>query len=223
MDSILPKIASIVAFWCPKRSVTTKCWMSKSTILGTMYSSINVVPPRILQRSWWHDLHHCSALCKTKYWPCLWKTTTLICVNARIRWRQLGKLTVAKLSNDIVHNWDTKYSHELYPRCKKFDGDVDKEFNRHILCNKFHQLPLLKKLVDTFEKLFPYLSIDMVWLLIKSKPGAGFQKRHKVFALCHKITMTIVVNYFTMERCDLLGEHDCFFNISDNDEGNKAN
>jgi hypothetical protein len=51
----------------------------------------------------------------------------------------LGKSTVAKLSNDIMHNWDTKYSHELFPSCKKFDGDVDKEFNCHILCNKFHQ------------------------------------------------------------------------------------
>jgi hypothetical protein len=58
----------------------------------------------------------------------------------------------------------------------------------------FQQLLLLKELIDTFEKLFPYLSIDMVWLLIKSKPGAGFQRWHKDFALGHKITKTIVVN-----------------------------
>jgi hypothetical protein len=135
----------------------------------------------------------------------------------------LGESKVAELSNDIMHNWDTKYSHELFPPCKKFDGDVDKEFNCHILCNKFHQLPLLKELVDTFEKLFPYLSIDMMWLLIKSKSGAGFQRWHKDFALGHKITKTIVVNLFTMKRCDLLGGPDCFFNISDIDEGNKAN
>ncbi len=105
---------------------------------------------------------------------------------------------------------------------QKFDGDVDKEFNRHILCNKFHQLPLLKNLVNTFEKLYPYLSIDMVWLLIKSKPSAGFQRWHKDFILGHKITKTNVVNLFTIKRCDLLGGPDCFFNIRDNDEGNKA-
>jgi hypothetical protein len=106
---------------------------------------------------------------------------------------------------------------------QKIDGDVDKEFNRHILCKKFQQLQLLKEVIDTFEKLFPYLSIYMVWLLIKSKPGAGFQRWHKDFALGNKITKTIVVNLFTMKRCDLLGGPDCFFNISDNDEGNKAN
>jgi hypothetical protein len=134
----------------------------------------------------------------------------------------LGKSMVARLSNDIVHNWDTKSSHELFPPCKKFEGDIDKEFNHLIFCKKFHQLPLLKELIDTFEKLFPYLSIDMVWLLIKSKPGAGFQRRHKDFAIGNKITKTIVINLFKMKRCDLLGGPDCFFNISDNDEGNKA-
>ncbi len=92
----------------------------------------------------------------------------------------LGESTVAKPSNDIVHNWDTKYSHELFPPCLKFDGDVDKEFNYHILCKKFHQLPLLKELNDTFEKLFPYLSIDMFWLLIKFKPDAGRPQDHQI-------------------------------------------
>ncbi len=135
----------------------------------------------------------------------------------------MGGSTVAKLSNDIMHNWDTKCSHELFLPCKKFYGDVDTEFNGHILCKKFQQLQLLKKLIDTFEKLFPYLSIDMVWLLIKYKPGAGFQRWHKDFAVGNKITKTIFVNLFTMKRCNLLGGPDCFFNISDNDEGNKAN
>jgi hypothetical protein len=81
----------------------------------------------------------------------------------------------------------------LFPPCRKFDGDVDKEFNRHILFEKFQQLPLLKNLIDTFEKLFPYLSSDMVWLLIKSKPNAGFQRWYKNFALGNKITKTIIV------------------------------
>ncbi len=56
----------------------------------------------------------------------------------------------------------------------------------------------------------------MVWLLIKSKSRVGFQRWHKEFALGHKITKSIVAN-------DLFGGPDCFFNISDNDEGNKAN
>jgi hypothetical protein len=49
----------------------------------------------------------------------------------------LGESMAAKLSNDILYNWVTKYSHELFPPCKKFDGDVDKEFKHHILCQKF--------------------------------------------------------------------------------------
>jgi hypothetical protein len=50
----------------------------------------------------------------------------------------LGESIFFELSNDIMHNWDTKYSHELCPPCKKFDGDVDKEFNHHIPCKNSH-------------------------------------------------------------------------------------
>ncbi len=42
--------------------------------------------------------------------------------------------------------------------------------------------------------MFPYLTIDMVWLIHKKEPGAGFQKWHKDFKLGPKITNTIVVN-----------------------------
>jgi hypothetical protein len=62
----------------------------------------------------------------------------------------------------------------------------------------------------------------MAWLLIKSKPSDDFQKWHKDFALGTKSTKTIVVNLFMMKISDLLGGPYCFFNSSDNDEGNKA-
>jgi hypothetical protein len=47
----------------------------------------------------------------------------------------------------------------------------------------FHSNPLLKNLVDTFETMFPYLSVDLVWLLCKSKEGDGFQGWHKDISL----------------------------------------
>ncbi len=78
-------------------------------------------------------------------------------------------------------------------------------------------------MIDAVEKLFPYLSIDIVWLIIKSKLGYGFQKWYKDFALGTKITKTIVVNLFTIKRSDLLGGPICVFNSSDNDEGTDAN
>jgi hypothetical protein len=40
---------------------------------------------------------------------------------------------------------------------------------------EFTQVPLLKNLVDTFETMFPYPSVDLVWLLCKSKEGDGCQ------------------------------------------------
>jgi hypothetical protein len=48
--------------------------------------------------------------------------------------------------------------------------------------------------VDTFKTLLPYLSLDLVWLLCKSKEGNGFQRWHKDFYLGGQITKTIVIN-----------------------------
>jgi hypothetical protein len=42
--------------------------------------------------------------------------------------------------------------------------------------------------------MFPYLTIDMVWLIHKKEPGPGFQKWHKDFKLGPNITNTFVVN-----------------------------
>jgi hypothetical protein len=54
--------------------------------------------------------------------------------------------------------------------------------------------------VDTFEIMLPYLSVDLVWLLRKSKEGDGFQGWHKDFFLGGRITKTIVVNLGSKER-----------------------
>ncbi len=46
--------------------------------------------------------------------------------------------------------------------------------------------------MNTFVELFPYLSIDMVWLLHKKKPGDGVQGWQEDLALGFKITKTIM-------------------------------
>ncbi len=48
--------------------------------------------------------------------------------------------------------------------------------------------------------MFPYLSIDLVWLLSKSKEGDGFQGWHKDFLLGQQITKTIDINVGSKER-----------------------
>ncbi len=64
----------------------------------------------------------------------------------------------------------------------------------------FTQVPLLKKLVDTFETMFPYLFVDLVWLLRKSKEGDGFQGWHNDFLLGQRIPKTIVINVGSKEK-----------------------
>jgi hypothetical protein len=53
-------------------------------------------------------------------------------------------------------------------------------------------LPLIQKLVDHFETLFPYLAIDQVWILRKSEDGDGFQGWHQ--DMVERISDTIVIN-----------------------------
>jgi hypothetical protein len=50
--------------------------------------------------------------------------------------------------------------------------------------------------------MFPYLSVDMVWLLCKSKEGDGSQGWHKDFALGQQIIKTIVINIESKEKKD---------------------
>jgi hypothetical protein len=76
---------------------------------------------------------------------------------------------------------------------------VDRTNNRQIYKKHFMQVPLLKKVVDTFETMFPYLSIDLVWLLHKLNEDDGFQGWHKDFLLGQQITKTIVINVGSKE------------------------
>jgi hypothetical protein len=77
---------------------------------------------------------------------------------------------------------------------------MDRRSNRQIYKKHFTQVPLLKNLVDTLETMFPYLSVDLVRLLRKSKEGDGFQGRHKDFSLGQEITKTIVIDVGSKER-----------------------
>ncbi len=107
--------------------------------------------------------------------------------------------------NDILVNWDTTYSQDHFETCKDFDGPVEKECNHQIPVSKFNQVPLIQNLVDMFCVMFPYLTVDMVWLIVKSKPGSEFQSWHRDFYLDEKIVKTIVVNLGSMKRSEVPG------------------
>jgi hypothetical protein len=113
---------------------------------------------------------------------------------------QLTLETVTPLCNDILVNWDTTYSRDHFETCKDFDGPEDKECNCQIPATKFNQVPLIQNLVDTFCVMFLYHTVDMVWLIVKSKPDGGFQSWHRDFYLDKKIVKTIVVNSLTAIR-----------------------
>jgi hypothetical protein len=80
-----------------------------------------------------------------------------------------GKLKdeqIKDLTNDLLLNWDSTYSADESPPCKGFDGlSVDWETNQSIPNNKFLNILFIKKLVNAFEEMFQYLTIDMVWLI----------------------------------------------------------
>jgi hypothetical protein len=108
---------------------------------------------------------------------------------------------LSELKDDLINNWEILYSNPNYRPCKKNSGGpVDRASNRQIYNNHFNQVPLLKNLVDTFETMLPYLSVNLVWLLHKSKEGDGFQGWHKDFYMGGQITKTIVVTVGSKER-----------------------
>ena len=74
-----------------------------------------------------------------------------------------------------------------------------------LLALSFTKLHFFNKLVNTFTEMLQYLTIDMVWVIVKSKPGSGFQTWHQDFNLNEKITKTIVINLGAVKRSDLLG------------------
>ncbi len=96
----------------------------------------------------------------------------------------LDESTLLELRDDLINNWDIHYSKPKYRPCKNFSGGpVDRMHNRQVYKKQFTQVPLLKNLVDIFEIMFPYLSVDIVWLLHKSKDCDGFQGWHKDFSV----------------------------------------
>ncbi len=94
----------------------------------------------------------------------------------------LDESTLSELRDVLLNNWEILYSNPEYQLCKNVSGGpVDRESNMQIYRKHFTQVPLLKNLVNTFETLLPYLSVDLVWLLCKSKEGDGFQGWQKDF------------------------------------------
>jgi hypothetical protein len=113
----------------------------------------------------------------------------------------LDKSLLLALRDDIINNLDSNYSNANFQPCRNFTGGaIDITSNRQIYKKNFSQVPLIKNLVDTFKIMFPYLSVDLVWLLGKSKEGDGFQGWHKDFALGQQITKTIVINLGSKEK-----------------------
>ncbi len=115
----------------------------------------------------------------------------------------MDESTLSELRDDLINNWEILYSNLNYCPCKNVSGGpVDRANNRQIYKKHFDQVPLLKNLVDpyTFETMLPYLSVNLVWLLRKSKEGDVFQGWHKDFYMSGQITKTTVVNLGSKER-----------------------
>jgi hypothetical protein len=94
----------------------------------------------------------------------------------------LDESTLSELRDDLINNWEILYSNTEYQPCKKKSGvPVDRASNSQIYKKYFNQVPLLKNLVDTFENMLPYLSVNMVWLLRKSKEVMGFRVGTKTY------------------------------------------
>jgi hypothetical protein len=103
----------------------------------------------------------------------------------------LDESTLSELRNNPIHSWEILYSHPNYRPCKKFSGGlVNRASNRQIYKKHFKEVPLLNNLVNTFESMLPYLSVNLVWLLPKSKEGDGLQGWHKDFYIDGGITKT---------------------------------
>jgi hypothetical protein len=96
-----------------------------------------------------------------------WSTHSLSQGN-RTNW-VTGKLdmhTISGLSQDLLNYWDNNYPAFVFKPCKAFQGvNVNPSANWKIEKNDFQWLPLIQKLVNHFETLFPHLAIEQVWLL----------------------------------------------------------
>ena len=57
-----------------------------------------------------------------------------------------------------------------------------------------------------------------MWIIVKSKPGSGFQSWLQDFNLSEKITKTIVINLGAVKRSNLLGGPLCELVNSENED-----
>jgi len=81
----------------------------------------------------------------------------------------------------------------LFKPCDHFQlQDVDPASNRQIEKQHFKKVPLINGLVEKFQEIFPYISVEEVWLIRKSKQGDGFQGWHQDKVA--RYTKTIVCN-----------------------------
>lgn len=99
----------------------------------------------------------------------------------------------SSLTQDLILHWDTTYSSKKFPPASKFFGVIDKEKNRHIRQNQIHKVPLIQQLVFAVEEAVDEdITVDSVWLIMKTKEDDGFQEWHQ--DMKHRVTKTIVVN-----------------------------
>jgi hypothetical protein len=66
----------------------------------------------------------------------------------------LDESTMIELRNNLMHNWDTRYSVDKFPPCKRFAGLVlNPTSNQKISKIKFYLVPLIKNFVDIFSNI----------------------------------------------------------------------
>jgi hypothetical protein len=88
----------------------------------------------------------------------------------------IDRMSLDRLTEDLVANWNTTYSDKLFPTCLLFDGEsVDKDKNRKIHSDKFDEVPRIRELVYIFEAKFEHLRVDSMWLLKKMSSNNGFR------------------------------------------------
>jgi len=119
--------------------------------------------------------------------------------------------TFMDLGQNVIRDWDMLIETTLsgFMPCRNFDGNkVDPLSNRQFQKENLDDFPLIKHVVEKFSLICPELTVDMAWLLLKSKPNDGFQGWHQDLKLSGKITNTIVVNVCNDElNEDILGAH----------------
>jgi len=174
----------------------------------TQTVSLNLVGQYMLfPARWWHHGYFNIRTDSTYYTAQLFCTPSIDMganqtrqKNKEMTVNQLDFEDVNDVSNDVMNNWDTTYSHLRFPPCKAFDGPIDPATNRHLQNDSFRSVPQMNALVKVFEETYTRLRVQSVWLIKKSKTNGGFQTWHRDFHLGPDITATIVVNLGVCEK-----------------------